>query len=429
VIDRAEDGDGDGDAVLGARNRPDNDGQPDRSSTALRAADSAEADESPAADARTDAVPATAEQRATAYQRHRDTVDHTYDVVRIEAGDGAQAEAPQAPPRGATARDETPEPDADQDQDASQRRVADEDKEGTAPDEDTETRPAGAGTRDGATQPRSAGAADRAGPDAGTGEAGTADAADWSARDAWAGAVTELRAEWEEHEQRFPERSRLTPTAQSDGGWLADEDRGLTPEQNADASKACEDIRAEGKEVILPAMQRVEAADPDRHLAGLEHMLKGEDRLKEKVAERLRYDPEWPSEQAAREVPDAVRFTLEYSDDHYTDGVGTDVDRLKAEGFELIKLKNLWVKDQYKGTNSQWRVPETGQRFEVQFHTSISFEAKELTHKAYERLRNPATSADEEVQLEDYQRRVSEQIPLPPRVFEIKDYPPERRDG
>ena len=33
------------------------------------------------------------------------------------------------------------------------------------------------------------------------------------------------------------------------------------------------------------------------------------------------------------------------------------------------------------------REPETGQRFEVQFHTRASFEAKQLTHAAYERLR------------------------------------------
>ena len=75
----------------------------------------------------------------------------------------------------------------------------------------------------------------------------------------------------------------------------------------------------------------------------------------------------------------------------YAEGVRTDVDRLKAEGFELIKLKNLWTADQYKGINSQWRMPETGQRLEMQFHTPESLEAKELTHKAYERLRNPAT--------------------------------------
>ena len=77
----------------------------------------------------------------------------------------------------------------------------------------------------------------------------------------------------------------------------------------------------------------------------------------------------------------------------YTDGVRADVERLKAEGFELIKLKNLWAGDQYKGINSQWRRPETGLRFEVQFHTPESLEAKELTHKAYERIRSSQASA------------------------------------
>ena len=41
-----------------------------------------------------------------------------------------------------------------------------------------------------------------------------------------------------------------------------------------------------------------------------------------------------------------------------------DVDRFRGGGFELIKLKNTWTNDQYKGINSQWRRPETGLRFE-----------------------------------------------------------------
>jgi hypothetical protein len=191
----------------------------------------------------------------------------------------------------------------------------------------------------------------------------------------------------------------------------------------------CADIRKEGKGVILPALERVEAADPNRRLAGLKHMLKGEDRLKEKIAERLRYHPDWTAKQSIAEVPDAVRFTLAYSESRYTDGVRADVERLKAAGFELIKLKNLWTKEQYRGINSQWRAAETGLRFEVQFHTPTSFEAKELTHEAYERLRDPTTSKTEEVQLEDYQRWVTSKVPLPPNVFEIEDHPPERRDG
>jgi hypothetical protein len=271
--------------------------------------------------------------------------------------------------------------------------------------------------------------ADSEAREAEVGDAEAPDAKGTEARDAWAEALPGLRAAWEEHEQRFSVGSRSAPSSEADGGWLGDGDRRLTPEQNTDASKACEDIRAEGREVILPAMERVEAADPDRHLAGLQHMLKGEDRLKEKIAERLRYNPDWTAEQALEEVPDAVRFTFEYDGERYTDGVCADVDRLKTEGFELTKLKNLWEKEQYKGVNSQWRVPETGLRFEVQFHTPTSLEAKELTHKAYERIRNPATSGDEEAHLEDYQRRVNEQVQPPPRVFEIEDYPMERRDG
>jgi hypothetical protein len=249
------------------------------------------------------------------------------------------------------------------------------------------------------------------------------------ARDVWAEALPSLRSAWEEHVERYPERSRLTPRTQPDGSWVADGGRKLNPEQNAEASKACADIGEEGERVILPAMRRIEATDPERHLAGLENMLKGEDRLKEKIADRLRYQPDLPTRQAAIEVPDAVRFTLAYSETHYTEGVLTDVERLKAEGFELIKLKNLWAKDQYKGINSQWRRPESGVRFEMQFHTPESLEAKELTHKAYERLRSPLTSKTEENELEDYQRRVYALIKLPPTVFEIEDYPPEKRDG
>ena len=405
MIDRAEDGDGD---VF----RPARSGPVDAERAGPSSTDSPVTDDAPADAVRTDALLATAEQRAAASRRYQDTVDHTYDVARVEAAEDAGSQSPAAPPsdaqpRAASASEEGGAQDRDPDADAE--------PEGTdARDSEAES----AEARDAEAPETEAESPAQEGPDGEGAEA----------QDAWAEALPGLRAAWERHQQRYPERTRPTPSSQADGGWLADGGRKLSPEQNAEASKACEDIRAEGREVILPAMERVEAADPDRRLAGLEHMLKGEDRLKEKIAERLRYDPDWTSEQALAEVPDAVRFTLAYGDDRYTDGVRTDVDRLKTEGFELVKLKNLWTKEQYKGINSQWRIPETGVRFEVQFHTPTSLEAKELTHKAYERLRNPATSATEEVHLEDYQRRVNQQVPLPSRVFEIENYPPERRD-
>jgi hypothetical protein len=126
-------------------------------------------------------------------------------------------------------------------------------------------------------------------------------------------------------------------------------------------------------------------------------------------------------------MSDAVRFTFAYGTGHYAEGVILDTERLKAEGFELIKLKKLWEGDQYKGINSQWRRPESGLRFEVQFHTPESYEAKQLTHWAYERLRGSEVSPTERRELEEYQRRVNGLIASPPGIAGIDEVRETRR--
>ena len=95
---------------------------------------------------------------------------------------------------------------------------------------------------------------------------------------------------------------------------------------------------------------------------------------------------------------------------------------MKGQGFKLDILKNSWSGDQYKGINSQWTEPDTGQRFEVQFHTRISFEAKQITHGAYERLRSKQADAFEELVLEAFQKKVTADVPAPPGAGEIPDY-------
>jgi len=242
-------------------------------------------------------------------------------------------------------------------------------------------------------------------------------------RSSWAEALPSLRAAWVQHEDRYPERERAAPQTHADGSWSSGETRKLTPEQNAEATKACADIHDEGRRVALLAMRQIEAANPDCRLAGLEHMLKGEDRLKEKIADAVRGRPGLTATQALSIVPDPVRFTYEYSPDRYADGVLADVEHLKEVGLEELKLKNLWSDEQYKGINSQWRRPETGLRIEVQFHTPASLEAKELTHKAYERIRNPDTSPAERDELEAFQRRVNALLDTPPGTTEIPDFP------
>jgi hypothetical protein len=220
---------------------------------------------------------------------------------------------------------------------------------------------------------------------------------------------------------------RDSPRTEADGTWVCGEYRRLDPEQNTEASKAHADLADEAGRHILPAMQRIEAADPDRKLAGLEHMVKGEDRLKEKIADEL-FGKDKTVRDALNEVPDAVRFTLSYDYGRYAGGVLADVDRLKAEGFELIKLKNLWPDNQYKGINSQWRRPETGSRFEMQFHTPESLEAKELTHQAYERIRGSDATPAERQEARAFQRQVNALLPTPPGTDRVKNYP-EKANG
>lgn len=254
------------------------------------------------------------------------------------------------------------------------------------------------------------------------------------ARAAWSDAVPELRSAWQEHQERYPEQARAVARNDPDGSWVCGEHRRLDPEQNTEVSKAHADLADEADRYILPALCRVEAADPERRLAGLEYLTKGEDRLKEKLADAWHGRPGLTVGQVISMIPDGIRSTLTYSSERYAEGVLADIGRLKDEGFELIKLKNLWHSDQYKGINSQWVRSDTGTRFEMQFHTPESLEAKELTHGAYERIRaNAALPTDEqdpveEQELENFQLRVNTLVATPAGTDRIKDFP-EKNNG
>jgi len=193
-------------------------------------------------------------------------------------------------------------------------------------------------------------------------------------------------------------------------------------EYRADAvDRGCERVRETEENIVTPAMKRIEAEDPDRHLVGLEFRLKGRDRLEEKVAVEMAAAPELTAEEAFANVKDGIRYTFQYSEERYTSSVYADCERLEAAGFEQVQRRNSWTKEEYKGLNSWWCVQETGQQFEVQFHTQASFEAKQQTHAAYERIRDP-TTPDEEVEgLRRFQRDVSATIPIPPEAEEIPD--------
>jgi len=230
---------------------------------------------------------------------------------------------------------------------------------------------------------------------------------------------------WDEYKQRWPpkERPQVDRSKDSPGSWHGDGDRLLKRPINERIEAECDRIAEREEKRITPALRDVESQDPDRHLVGFEHRRKDRDRIKEKIYGTVK-DYHRSPEQAVSLLPDAIRCTFQYEEARYTQGVYADIARLQDQGFKLNILKNSWSDDQYKGINSQWIDLETGQRFEAQFHTRISYEAKQLTHGAYERLRSePQPDEFEQMVLEAFQKKVTAEVPIPPGAGDIPDYP------
>src|ERR1017187_2538289 len=239
----------------------------------------------------------------------------------------------------------------------------------------------------------------------------------------WLESLPHLREQWEHHKERWPQEQRPPVDRSTDepGSWRGDSGRSLNPRDNAHVDAACDGI-AKAETGITERVEDTERASVGS-LAGKEFCRKEPDRLKDKVAAELATNPDADVYEVVASVHDGVRYTLQYDDAEYANDVYSDIGRMKDHGFGLTRLKNLWDDAEYKGINSQWIDREAGQAFEMQFHTQASFEAKQLTHKAYERIRNPLTTDEESGELRDYQCEVSSKIPIPMGASDIPEYP------
>jgi hypothetical protein len=251
-----------------------------------------------------------------------------------------------------------------------------------------------------------------------------------AAAEKWGETAKESRWMWAEYQRKWPpgERAPVGRPDDPQGSWRGDGGSFLDRAANDRTEALCDRIVEREQEKISPALRDTESQDRDRHLIGFEYCQKGRDRIKEKVSAFIN-DLHISPDEAVSLVPDAIRYTFQYKETSYNQGVRTDIERLKAQGFELYKLKNSWSEEQYKGINSQWIEPDTGQQFEVQFHTRISFEAKQLTHGAYERLRSHQADSLEELVLEAFQKKVTAEVPVPPGAEGIPDYPERGTDA
>jgi hypothetical protein len=173
---------------------------------------------------------------------------------------------------------------------------------------------------------------------------------------------------------------------------------------------------ADGDGGVRAVMRDIEQRVPYTKLEGLEYDLKGADRLKEKVADRLDEDGNTQTpEEILRGIPDGVRYTFSLDPENYTSGLVRITDELKQRGFVEVQQVNSWNRDiPYKGVNSRWMDPESGLRFEVQFHTPESWHVKDVTHDAYEHENNMSLDQQTRDTWHDFQSDYFNTIPKPP---------------
>jgi hypothetical protein len=238
------------------------------------------------------------------------------------------------------------------------------------------------------------------------------------------GKVPRFMKMWADHEKHWTEtrpHAADLPVSQHREGDLRPD-----PERQAETAEAIGRVREAEPRLSADAQAIEQENKHSGWLEGFKHRLKDEDRLEEKVAEKLGAEPRMAAGTALREVADAIRFTYCFQPDNYTRGYYDIKERFESRRHEMYYSKNWWTDSEYKGINTRWVTAE-GQRFEVQFHTPDSFHAKhEVTHLAYERIRDTSTSRAEKRELHAFQCEVSSWIQVPDGAADIPDY---RKEG
>ena len=233
---------------------------------------------------------------------------------------------------------------------------------------------------------------------------------------------------------RAADRARPTDNDHTtpDGGWSwkglrLDPAANHVADQQLAARRAAEGRHPDGNyddHGLTPALRRVEAQlDHGTLIPDTEKFaLKSPDRFKEKLAKLTERYPDRDVGQLASAIHDAIRYTFIFDLPHYVDGVGAAEQKLAAQGCRLRLRKPSWDSTDYKGVNSRWQDPSGHVQFEVQFHTSESWEAKQATHDIYEKMTDPTTTPSQRSRLEEAQRRISARVTIPEGAAGIAHY-------
>lgn len=150
-------------------------------------------------------------------------------------------------------------------------------------------------------------------------------------------------------------------------------------------------------------------------LEGFEQRLKMPDSFKRKVEKEV-FDKGVTEEEALDNINDAVRYTEVADGRQLVESYEKCVDTMTGKGYEVVQVKNTWETNQaYKGINIVMENSD-GYKFELQFHTRESLEAKEKIHPLYEEARLITTSKERRRELEKEMREITDDLNRPEKI-------------
>jgi hypothetical protein len=241
-----------------------------------------------------------------------------------------------------------------------------------------------------------------------------------------------------DNEAVSPSDSEDEPRRRPDGSW---EWQGypLTAEQSGAADgrlEKCQEAEGRdmddgyGEEGITPAMRRIEGKLQHGELVPdtEKFALKTANRFKEKLARMILEEPAADWRELIPRIADGIRYTFCFPDEEYTSGVTRLRNALESEGFEPYEQKNAWADETkaYRGINSTWIDTDSGLLFEVQMHTTASWNAKQESHREYEIIESRSATAEEKQQARQRQDQIFASVPIPDGAVQIPTY---RKEG
>ena len=136
-------------------------------------------------------------------------------------------------------------------------------------------------------------------------------------------------------------------------------------------------------------------------MTGLKYRMKGQESLARKLIDYNKLEGAPIPSILSESINDVIRYTGVFDDAGYVNGINQTIATLESQGYKILKVKNKWGDDGYKGVHYILE-SDTKHRLELQFHTKKSIHVKEkFSHPLYEEMRaaNTTQARKDEIEL------------------------------